>query len=170
MTRKSGLLVVLPLFAGLCLGCGSSSTTPARLSGSVKLKKKSGEEVLVKAGTVKVFGKDGQQYGSGTIRPDGTYSVNDLPTGDMTLTVETESANPKRFQNVPKYGGPRGNAGKGGDGRAPGSFSPTPEGAQTAPDPANYVTIPMRYAAPSQSDVTVTLGRGSNSKDIELTE
>jgi len=96
------------------------------------------------------------------IKSDGTYAAADLPTGELRVTIETESLKPT---TMPTYG-----AGQGGPGGKGGSqLSPVPESASGA-GKQSYVKIPARYADPKKSPLTVTLAKGSQSQDFELTD
>jgi hypothetical protein len=144
------LLLVLPLFLVLASGCTRNPGAPASLSGKVTYK-----GTAVTGGTVTVHTKDGAGY-SIPIKPDGTYSGTDLPAGDMVLTVETESVN--KDKKTPVYGGRAGGQ----------SMSPVPEGVKAGG--GGYVKIPAKYADKAKSGLTVTLSKGKQTKDLELTD
>jgi hypothetical protein len=94
----------------ILLGCGKKSLTPASVSGTVSYKGKP-----VKAGQISFYPKEGGLYPT-SLKDDGTYSIIGVPSGEMTVAIETESANP----NKPTYG--RGQGGKGG-----GAVGPRPD-------------------------------------------
>jgi hypothetical protein len=71
--RTAAVLVL----AGLCCGCGG----PATVSGTVKYR---GQAVT--QGQISFIGADGKSA-SGTINPDGTYSVPNVPSGPVTVVV-----------------------------------------------------------------------------------
>jgi hypothetical protein len=142
-------LLVLPALAlALVLGCGPGSQRSASLSGKVSYK---GQPVTGGNMTL-FFGNTAYPVGLGA---DGTYSAIQLPEGDATVTVETETLSPNR----PTYGG------KGGKG---GMSSPPPQGSGGVA--GTYVKIPAEYASKDKSDLKVTLKRGKNQKDFELTD
>jgi hypothetical protein len=118
------------------------------------------KESPVTAGILMIYVTDAGSY-TGAINPDGTFLVTDLPPGDAVVTVETESMNPNR--KTPQYGDKKGGGDKGG------MMSPVPESAQTGGKGA-YVKIPAKYADKTKSGLTVTLAKGKNQKDFELTD
>jgi hypothetical protein len=128
---------------------------------------------LVKAGTIQFHSKDAGTFRA-PIRDNGTYSLSDLPTGDLVVTIETESANPDIV--MPTYGGKPAPA-AGGGAAMPEAAAKQIEGLKLSKSPPppqpsreNYVKIPQRYSDPAQSGLTVNLGRGSQTKDFDLTE
>jgi hypothetical protein len=172
MTRK----VCLPLLLLVVVGCGPSNpNAPGSVSGQVIYK---GEALT--AGTVGFHNKDKGLFGA-TIRPDGTFVATDIPTGEMVVTVETESANPNQGKGPIEYkggfgGGAEGKYGKGGKGQQQGSkkaaqSSPAPEGANKETASGKYVKIPAKYADPAKSDLKLTIKAGKNGGlKFELTD
>ena len=86
------------------------------------------------------------------------------------MEIETESANQGKPQ---QYGG--GRAGGGAPKNLPegmqgggGGMSPMPAGANTAQ--GTYIKIPAKYADKDKSGLTVSLNKGQNQKDFELTD
>ena len=158
ITRRLSLL--LPFGLLVVLGCGETKGTVARLSGSVKYK-----GTPVTAGTIIFTVKGEGSDPAGTypvpITPDGTYSASQLPAGELRVSIETESANPKNRRSSEQYGG--------GRGKDMMKRSPAPEGVGTAPKGA-YVKIPDKYKDPKTSGLTVTLTNGKNTKDFDLTD
>jgi hypothetical protein len=167
------LFLMLPLLAVLSVGCSGKGNVPASVSGTVKYK---GE--LVTAGTVNFIsqGEGGGTSYPASIGPDGTYSAIDVPEGEMTVTVETQSADPNMANAMSRYGqGGRGQGGKGGEGAGAtgdpekqkgGSVSPKGKDYQ-APSGA-YVKIPLKYSVPTTTDLKTTLKKGKNEYNIEL--
>src|SRR5712672_1544874 len=101
------LSLVVPLLLVLVLGCNKANpNAPASVKGKVKYK-----DSLVTAGTVIFHPSEGGAFFRCIIKPDGTYSQTDLTTGDMAVTIETDSANKDR--KMPTYGGGRGKLGQG---------------------------------------------------------
>jgi hypothetical protein len=156
MTTKRRLLLLLPVFLVPAFGCPKSQT-PATLSGTVKY---NGQ--LVTAGTIRLEGKEGG-FHSIDINPDGTYASSNLPVGTFDVTIETESANPAEKPSPDQYGGFR--AGKD---RVPKS-SPRPEDAPATGKKGAYMKISEKYSSKETSRLSVTLTRGKNTKDFELT-
>ncbi len=181
MTLKGRLLLTLPLYAALVIGCSKGNpNAPATVTGKVTY-----NGAPVTGGMVVFHPKEGGMY-TAAISPEGTYSVSDLPIGDATVTVDTESINPNA--KMPEYkggnSGPGGGVGKAmysqmmggtkGSKGAPGGqshkaekMSPMPEGANKAGG-GTYVKIPEKYKDPEKSGLTTTLKRGSQTYDIEL--
>src|SRR5467141_3392353 len=128
------LSLVAPIFLVLVLGCNKGNpNAPASVKGKVKYK-----DNPVTAGTVIFHPSEGGAFFRCIIKPDGTYSQTDLTTGDMAVTIETDSANKDR--KMPTYGGGRGKLGQ--DQRHQ-TQSPVPEGAQQGG--GAYIWIPKKY-------------------------
>jgi hypothetical protein len=153
------LSLVAPLFLVLVLGCDKGNpNAPASVNGKVKYK-----DNLVTAGTVTFHPSEGGAFFRCIIKPDGTYSQTDLTTGDMVVTIETDSANKDR--TMPTYGGGRGKLGQGQPQQAQ---SPVPKGARQ--DGGEYVRIPKKYAKKELSGLTRKVEKGKNTFDFELTD
>lgn len=153
MTKRRYVLALLAAFV-LALGCAKNPNAPASISGKVNYK---GQPL--KGGKVTFHTKDAGMYTS-AIDEDGTYSITDLPTGDLVVTVETESVKPKE---QPTYGGGKF---KMKEYRPPGA----PADAGKGPDPSRYVKVPSKYSNPKTSPLTVTVSSGRQVKEIELTD
>jgi hypothetical protein len=142
------------LLAAAALGCGSrNAATAAKVSGKVRYNGN-----LVTAGTITFHTFDGNQTGC-AISGDGSYVQTDMPVGEATITVETESARPRDQE---AYTGGRGGGTKGAQ-----TFSPAPQGASNSGG-GTYTKIPDKYAKVETSGLKKTLTKGSNSYDIEL--
>ena len=166
------LLFLLSL--GLTLGCGSKKSAPAQLSGTVTYK-----GAAVTGGTL-AFHSDAGVY-TAVIKADGTYTVADLPEGEMVVTVDTENLNPEHKTPVynEKSGGAAGaKYGKSGqpaappqgspkEGKAKQETSPAPEGAPKA-EVGQYVKIPRTYSDKTKSSLKVTLQAGKQQQNFEL--
>ena len=150
------LLLTLPLSLVLAFGCQKSSNAPAKLSGKVTYK---GNPVT--GGQMMFYTKDAGAYPA-TIAEDGMYSVSDVPTGEMTVTIDTETLNPKGKTAPADYGksDPRSGGKKMGGGFIP-------EGANTG-GKGQYVKIPAKYADRKKSPLTVTLTAGKQTHDFDL--
>lgn len=145
------------LLACLALGCGGSNPhAPGNISGSVSYKGKP-----VPAGTVQYVTSDGVAYSS-PIAKDGTYSITDLPIGELVVVVETDSA---KEHAAPK--------GKDVDRRMSHQQQrPGSDGGGAAPEPEApvYVKIPEKYGKAKTSPLTYTVKVGRNTNSIELTD
>ena len=138
----------------LASGCGPSGATPGKVYGKVTYK-----GAPVTGGGITFETKDGAKYG-GLIQEDGTYSVTDLPVGDLTVAISTENLNPDKAKSAP--------AGTG----AP-SAATTGAGAGAPAAPVNqgtYVKIPAKYGDAKTSGLTVTVTTGSVKKDFDLAD
>ncbi|MFO0841224.1 MAG: carboxypeptidase-like regulatory domain-containing protein [Gemmataceae bacterium] len=149
-------LLVLPLL-GLLLGCGPKNRfAPAQIRGVVKYK---GEPLP--GGNITFHSADKGSY-SGPIEKGGTYSIQDVPEGEMAVTVETESVNPNL--KVKNPGGKKGDKlheermayeGKSGRGKMP---------------PEAYRQIPEKYNSTKTSGLKATVTAGKQTKDFDLAD
>lgn len=143
------------LLAVVLLGCAKNKQAPGTVSGSVSYK---GQPV--KAGTVAFHTKEGTAY-SGQISSDGTYSIVDLPEGELVVTVETESISPNK----------KASQGKDAEKRTKMMQQPPPSGVAAAPDLSSlYTKIPNKYASSKTSPITATIKSGRQVHNIELTD
>jgi len=130
---------------------------PASISGAVSF-----QGQPIKGGTVQFFTPEGTAY-SAQIGPDGTYSVSDVPEGELIITVETESVNPARKAAA---------AGKDMERREKIAQQPPPDGRGSGPaaaeKAASYLKIPEKYGNPKTSPLTVTVKSGRLVHPIEL--
>jgi hypothetical protein len=162
-------LLLLALFAILLpiAGCSSGNPmAPAKVSGRISYGGKP-----LKAGNLRFHTPSGVPY-DGQISPDGTYTAIDLPIGEAIITIETESINPSR--------NPMAGARQTADSdrrmksmstnqqRAPGGDTNAPPAASDAT--ANYMKIPDKYNNPRTSPLTITLDKGRQVYNIELTD
>jgi len=148
---------LIPLAAVcLCLVAGCSSgnkAAPARVTGKVTYDGKP-----ITAGVMNFYTADGVPY-SGLINSNGTYTATDLPTGEMVVTVETESMNPNKKA-------PEGAEAK----KRMGMMQQAPPGGAPAPTHRDYLKIPAKYADKKTSPLKATLAAGNQSKDFDLTD
>lgn len=152
---RLGLCVVLLL--GLMLGCSSSRSplTQAKISGMVKYK-----GTPVPAGTIAFHSESSGVYTS-PINTDGTYEIGDLPTGNLVVTVETESQSANK--QAPDYGG------VGSKGYAERVAMEKKMGAPIKQTPlGEYRKIPQKYSNPKTSPLSVNLEPGRNVQEFEL--
>lgn len=157
-TRRCLLPTLSFLFLiSLVNGCGPSKSNPVELSGTVTY---NGQPVT--GGTMIFFAKDGGTYPA-SIHADGSYIATDFPTGELIVTVDTESLNPAKKQETytgktKMGGGPKGKEGK---------MSPVPEGASQG-NAGTYVKIPKVYNDKDKSPLKVTVEAGKQKLNIEL--
>jgi hypothetical protein len=141
--RWEALLVLLvPLGTS---GCGGSGT----VSGKVLYNGKP-----LKGGNVTFVGK---RTVSSSIKDDGTYNCANVPAGEVTICVETDSLKPAGPQNKMHYKPPPGQ-------QAPGGF----DLGDTADAAKRYVAIPPKYKEPDTSPLKYTVRTGAQEKDISL--
>jgi hypothetical protein len=151
-------IVRLVLVAGLPLalafgplGCGKTSTLPVKVSGQITYNKKP-----VKGGSINFYlvgaGSAGA-YGI-SINSDATYSITDMPAGEMVVTVETDSALPLKAQAQMQGH----------------KMTLSPGNPNYKSDAAEYVKIPDKYKSKSTTPLKVTLNPGQNKQDFDLTD
>jgi len=117
-------------------------------------------------GIVTFLTKDNHSV-SATIQEDGTYEITKVPTGSVTICVETESLNPvmppaQAGMGVRKEQGfimPESMRG-----RVPKEMARPEEPPLTG----KYVKIPKKFTDPEQSGLTYVVQRGKQVHDIEL--
>ncbi len=147
MHRLAFALAVLVL-AG-AFGCsGGSPNTPSTLTGKVTYK-----DAPVTGGNITLYTEAGVY--TLPIDAKGEYSGQDLPSGSATVTIETESLNRSKVA----YGGSKDKK----------MFSPVPEGANPGAG-GQYVKIPPKYADKTKSGLTITLTKGKQTHDFNLTD
>ena len=160
-------MIVLAL-VGVASGCSSGNPmAPAKISGKISYAGKP-----IKAGTMKFHTTTGTPYDA-QISTDGTYSAVDLPVGEMIVTVETESINPNRDLTA----GARKNADtekrmknmNSSMQRGPGSNDAGGAATQSTAS-ANYIKIPDKYSNPKTSPITITLEKGRQVHNFDLTD
>jgi hypothetical protein len=151
--QKPQLRNIALLFATLAawvfaVGCDGPKGT---VTGSVKYK-----DQVVKGGTVTFVGADGKGGGSSPIAEDGTYTITDVPVGDMKIAVETVSMKPSGMDKGHQYKPPK---------EAP------PEAAGGMPGGKakdRFVPIPDSYSDVHTSGLTYTVKPGKQDYPIVL--
>ena len=144
------MLLVLLAPLGLS-GCGPGTAT---VSGKVTIDGK-----VVKAGNLTFIpSAAGKQSRGTTINEDGTYKIEHVPVGTVTICVETESLNPAGKIMAPRYKPPAGQ-------QAPEGFGSGDSAADAA---KRYVAIPKKYAEADKSGLTYEVKSGTQEYDIEL--
>ena len=172
-------MMILARSAGACfliaamtlMGCKSGNPDyPVKVSGKV-----THNGTTVGGGTITFHTADGAPI-QAPIAPDGTYAFASLPEGTFGVTIETESINPSKKKEEYKGavgGGPQGMYGKSSGKASPqkskgAENSPAPDGAQVAE--SIYVKIPAKYNDKATSGLTVTLKKGEQKHNFELTD
>jgi len=146
------------LFVGagaLLVGCSSNKGT---LHGKVIYK-----SAPVTGGAISFCDDKGNTIAGGTITPEGTYSVLEVPKGKWKVTVNTESTKNKAPQPTKEQIAVAKAAAK-----KSGTEFKMPEGTQVAS--GKYVPIPRRYLQASTSDVMIEVKGGDQEADITLKE
>lgn len=129
------------LFALLLCGCGGTS----KITGKVTF-----QGSPLKGGYIAFVNSDGKAW-VGPIEQDGSYSVANVPTGEMKITVETSSQ--KRAAAAPSYKPPE-------DAPA-GGYKPPPVVDR-------YTAIPKIYENADDTPLTVTVKSGKMEHNINL--
>lgn len=151
--RRPRIYLLLVCCAVVCFpGCG---TNKAR--GVVKGKATFNKQPLT-AGTISFVAADGRS-GSGVIKSDGTYGVNDAPLGDVTITVTTPAASPMLHNEDTKP--PPGVQGMPKEFLPPGYEPPKQAGPS--------IPVPEKYQKVASSPLKFTVQPGSQEHDIDLT-
>ena len=149
----ANLLLVCALL-GL-MGCGPGSKSHSIVKGKVTINGQA-----LNAGTVTFTTQDNRQ-GSATISADGTYTMGDAPQGDVTITV----AVPQSSEREKMMGMGKDDEKKvltspvGGNSKMP---LPTM--------PGRAVPIPEKYSKIETSGLNYKVGKGEQTKNIELTQ
>jgi hypothetical protein len=152
---RVGLCFILLL--GLTAGCFQKNpNAPGRVSGKVKYGGKA-----VPAGNIAFHHPDKGTYRS-TLDSDGTYAITDVPTGEMVVTVETESVNPSKKK--PTYGGDKGSK------MYQERMAAEKGTAAARVAPQTYLKIPAKYANTKTSPLTMTIVAGRQVKEFDLTD
>ena len=160
MSQLSRILSVA-LFLVFVLALGCSKNNPV-VSGGMLNGKISYKGSPVTGGTVKFHGKDKDSVNV-QIQPDGSYTVNGVPVGDMVVTIDTESINPDAkllTENKDR---------KENKSITDKNFIMKKIGvtAKTVAA-AVYVKIPAKYASPKTSDLKVTVAEGTQTQNFDL--
>ncbi|HZU04160.1 MAG TPA: hypothetical protein VFA10_31155 [Ktedonobacteraceae bacterium] len=152
-SRKT-ILSRLLLLGSLLLtaGCGGSYGV---VFGKISYKGKP-----LKGGTISFIPASGGVV-TVSIQEDGSYKINRVPIGPVTITVSTLSIRPPS---------------KGGGGKPmtppPGTLPPgidlTPPGMNVADLEKRYMPIPKQYSDPAKSGLTYIVQRGKQIYDIDL--
>jgi len=159
MSLRRCFAYILLFCIAVVSGCGQSANpvAPARVSGKLTYKNQP-----IKGGNMRLYAADGSSYDA-IISSDGTYSSTNAPTGEVVVTVETESINPHKTAPKSAEAQMRMKA-MDMSSRRPGS-----QGPEVKPTD-NYIKIPEKYSNPKTSPLTLTLKNGRQVHDIDLTD
>jgi hypothetical protein len=162
MIQKVRCLLFAPLLLAIVVtGCKSGS--PTTVSGKVTY---NGGPVT---GGVIRFGAPSQDaYQQGYIKEDGTYSVTDVPQGEMVVWINTEEINPEpkgKPKSAIQYGQPGQKEGQTGAG---GMIEAMKKGKVDIPANAGatmgkYMPIPEKYGTKKDSPLRYTSKGGKQS-------
>ena len=130
-------VVAAALLTSAAVGCGGRGN----VSGKVTYQ---GKPLVW--GTVQIEGSDGIVK-HGNIKPDGTYTVEEVATGDAKAAVSSINPTSSDFQPIQREGRP-----------------PRPP----RPEVKGWFPIPEKYDTPYKSGLTYPIKRGENKFDIEL--
>jgi hypothetical protein len=139
-------------------GCASKGT----ISGKVLYRGKP-----LPGGTVIFLPAVGTGAFSSPIQEDGSYSLTQVPPGEVKITVETESENPaphKTSEDTTKARKYIESMRKKMEEEMPGEGRTPPR----LPSKARYVPIPAKYKDPEKSGMTYTVTGGKQTLDIVL--
>lgn len=162
--RRVFFVCSLFLLASLLLGCGSKKAV-----GSVRGKIVY-NSVPVGGGTISFHPANGKAVKT-FIEPDGGYTVDGIPPGDVTVVIETESAGEiiRKRANLPPM--PKKELPKFDPSKAPPGMKPPEEQPEQAAIPMpTYVPIPARYGKVDTSPEKFKVVKGDQKKDFTLTE
>jgi hypothetical protein len=147
-----GLTLTLGL---LLVGCGGGQK--GTVSGKVTYKNEP-----LKGGTVTFVSADTTAVARAPIQSDGTYKAENVPVGEVSIGVETESVKPLSLPPQAKGGG----IPKGLELPADAKDKITKLGPSASAD--RYMKIPKEYATPQKSGLTLKVTGGLQSHDIPL--
>lgn len=146
----------LSLFAvvGLlgCGGGGGSSGPKATVKGKVTV----GGKGPLTGGTIQFIPASGN-FGSGIIKPDGTYTVGDAPVGECKVVVDNKNLKVAA-----------------GNGKGAGKMGTAPKGAIVTPEMSGsdakgtFVSIDAEYTKAETTKLKATLKAGDNSVDFDV--
>jgi hypothetical protein len=131
----------------LCtVGCGKSRGT---LSGTVKLGDKS-----VASGSVVVVAEDGIETTQGTISPDGTYKVENVPFGQVKISVHSPDPGASPLAKITE--------------QAKKKLESKGWKAPEQVDNSKWFAIPENYNGAETSGITVKMDQSNKKFDIVM--
>ena len=149
--RALGKCVFLALVPVMAAGCGSSKV---KIAVTVSYRGKP-----LQGGVVTFSSTAGKGDSTARIAEDGTYTIENCPTGPVKILVDTESIKPRPA----------------GTFKPPKNAPPAGQGASanyTPPEPTDmskrYVAIPLDYGDPKTSKLDYVVKSGETKKDITL--
>jgi hypothetical protein len=134
---KHAIWLLCPVLLLGTLGCGSQFAT---VEGIVTVDGKPANKGSV------IFSGAGNRSAAGTIMPDGSYVAENVPVGEVRVSI------------MQMIGGPA----RPGPFKAPGSDDASPAA------PAKPMPIPNKYKNVETSNLTYTVTSGANEIDIQL--
>jgi hypothetical protein len=145
------LLVQTALLAAsvMLIGVGCGKPTGA-VSGKVYFK-----DQPLKGGNVTFISLDGKSSATVRIAEDGSYSVPEIPVGDVRIAVETKSLKPNPQKEMAKSRMPKDAAPEAGDMYGNSSAD-------------KYVAIPDKFSDPGTSQLMYTVVAGAQEYKIDL--
>jgi hypothetical protein len=171
MIRKVRCLLFVPLFLAVAVAGCKSGSTPTQVSGKVTY---NGGPVT---GGVIRFGAPGQDASAqGYVKEDGTYTVSDVPQGEMIVWINTEEINPEpkgKPKGIVGYGQPGQKEGMSG---AASMIDSLKKGKMDIPAGAGgtvgkYMPIPDKYQSKKDSTLRATCKGGKQTGvDFTLTD
>jgi hypothetical protein len=151
-TRMGRVLTATVALAVFAFGAANlfADEEKAKETGAVK-GKITYKGVPLTGGTVSFYAADASIYTT-LIAADGSYSLKDVPVGEMRVAVETESLNKAKPKVLPKE-------------KAPADPSKPDDKPATV---IAYVKIPKKYSDPKTSGLTCKIKKGNQTFDIAL--
>jgi hypothetical protein len=136
------------------LGCSPAPTT-GQVSGKVTV---AGKGPLTGGTIFFVSAADSKKAGSGTINADGSYDVPNAPLGECKVTIDNLALKSAAGGAPPPgVGAQAGGVPKGLDISGMGAMGKTA-----------YIPIDPSFAKSETTTLTATIGKGTNTKDLEV--
>jgi hypothetical protein len=173
MTFKGRVLLLSPLVLALAIGCGSSvnPNAPSTVSGKITYK-----GTALPDGNVIYIPDAGGGACNGRIEADGKYSVIGLQAAAYTVVIDTGTDKPATPAASAPNMQPQGRKEKVDESKMTEDQKKMYEMAnkgiigKVEGDKMKYTKIPDKYKDQKTSPLKITLTKGSNSKDWDLTD